>query len=165
MILLITGSRNLKIDDAGSFGAVLEKATPTLYHALDNNDLMIFGDAGGADCGAYNFAILKRIPYERWVAEWNNLYAPGAVIRERQNGSQYNVRAGYDRNQKMVDRAIEVSRLRNENVYCVAMWDEVSTGTDDCMRRAFEAGIKVLCYNPKTGKRVDVSYMKAGAAK
>lgn len=160
MIIIITGSRGLAVDTADSFGKEFSRVSQTLWDALCRDDLMIFGDARGVDTGAYEFAVKHKVPHEIWYAEWNKLTAPGAVIRKRQNGSEYNLMAGYDRNQKMIDRALELSGARRERIYCIAMWDEISKGTLDCMKRALAANIEVVCWNPKTRKHVGIEPLK-----
>ncbi len=67
---------------------------------------IIHGGATGVDYFAHLFCRLwvpfglTELPFP---ALWDVITIPGAVIRKRRDGSKYNVIAGFQRNQKMLD--------------------------------------------------------------
>jgi hypothetical protein len=63
-----------------------------------------------------------------WARDWDDLEAPGAVIKTRRDGKRYNVRAGFARNTAMAQVA----------THLLTFWDGFSTGTDH-MRQAAKA--------------------------
>lgn len=81
------------------------------------NVTVIHGDANrekkiGADYYAHTFCELWRNAHAHtggalitelaFPAKWDDLSAPGAVVRRRSNGAEYNVIAGFTRNQQML---------------------------------------------------------------
>ncbi len=82
--------------------------------------VVVCGKAPGADSLGEAWAKARGIPVEPYPAAWDDLDAPGAVIRYR-NGKPYNARAGHDRNRDMGERA-EAG---------IGLWDGRSTGTKD----------------------------------
>jgi hypothetical protein len=75
------------------------------------NVTIIHGDANrerriGADYFAHTFCDVWRhegIIEKPYPAKWDDLDVPGAVIRTRAKGRRYNVVAGFQRNQQMLD--------------------------------------------------------------
>lgn len=67
-------------------------------------------------------------------ARWTWLEAPGAVIKTRRDGTQYNAKAGFDRNGPMVELGIALIAL-------VAR--DRTGGTEDTVRKALAAGKRV----------------------
>ena len=76
----------------------------------------------GADRIAFDWAVTNEVPVQRFVAHWLEL---GRA-------------AGPDRNQRMVDSGADL---------CLAFPLDGSKGTQDCMRRARDAGIPVRDYS------------------
>lgn len=66
---------------------------------------IIHGNAKGADSWAAFHAREYHIPERPFPAKWNDIYAPGAVIKYTRgpNGKAYNALAGHWRNQEMID--------------------------------------------------------------
>lgn len=80
----------------------------------------------GADALIVRFCEQHGFAWVRFEAKWDDLDAPGAVIRRRRDGTEYNVRAGYDRNKVMASRGTNL----------IAWWDGVSGGTRDMIAQA-----------------------------
>lgn len=93
---------------------------------------VLHGDATGADAGAKKWAIARGVPHRPFPAKWDDIDAPGAVIRERRDGRKYNVLAGYWRNEDMA-KAADI---------CIAF--PGGNGTADMMKRAEAHGLLVL---------------------
>lgn len=74
-------------------------------HILPIVTEVVSGCATGADAEGEAWAEAHGIRVVREPAEWDNLSAPGAVIRERRDGRPYNVKAGFDRNERMAQYA------------------------------------------------------------
>lgn len=95
-----------------------------------SNFILVNGGAAGADTLASRYAQCYNYPYEVINADWDNLDVPGAVIKTHvKTGKPYNVKAGIDRNNQMLEIADMV----------VAFWDNKSRGTghmvQECKRR------------------------------
>lgn len=140
MKTIIAGSRHFT-EPTGKRGillawAELERVWPE-FKATE----ICCGMADGIDTYGAEFAHWKGIPIIPFPADWDNLNAPGAVIKKNKRGKLYNVRAGHDRNQRMADYADVL----------LAIWDGRSTGTEDMMRRAGAAGLRVFMIMPTKG--------------
>jgi hypothetical protein len=128
-ILCISGSRSL--DDY----SLIEKAI--IYANIDLTEIkeIIAGGAKGVDRNAQKFAEYHKIKFKEYPADWKNLKAPGAIIKQNSFGS-YNTRAGFDRNQKLAEKADQL----------LAIWDGKSNGTQheiECFRKL---GKKYIVY-------------------
>lgn len=98
--------------------------------------VIISGGAKGVDrSGEYLGKAVLNVAVEVYPADWDNLDAPGAVIKV-QNGRKYNARAGHDRNLKM---AVIADAL-------IAIWDGKSPGTKDMIDIATQKGLKVYVH-------------------
>lgn len=85
----------------------------------------------------------KNILYRIFSPDRYNLDAPGAERRrDIKTGVFYNGRAGVDRNQKLVDEAEAF----------VIIWDGVSPGIADIIRRIDKLPIQKLVYKVKTSR-------------
>lgn len=101
------------------------------YHWLDNLRWLfgalqvVSGGASGADTIGQHWAeqrtsIAPLIHY----AKWSDLSAPGAIVRRRRDGKEYNARAGMDRNPLIVRDAQAA----------LAFWDGRSPGTANTIK-------------------------------
>jgi hypothetical protein len=95
LVLIVFGGRTF--DDESFLFAALD-----FLHGTRGIAKVIQGGAPGADKLAKRWADLRGVPCETVPAEWDNLNAPGAVIRTRRDGTRYNAKAGPDRNAKML---------------------------------------------------------------
>lgn len=95
--------------------------------------IIIHGGARGADTLADKWAKKHGHSVLPFLADWNDLTHPKAVIRTRPDGSKYDLLAGYRRNQRMID----------EGKPEVAVAFPGGGGTTDMVTRARKAGIEV----------------------
>lgn len=96
--------------------------------------LLIEGGAPGADLLGRQWALRRGISIETYAADWSNLDAVGAVIRRLQDGTVYNARAGFTRNQRMID----IGRPD------LAVAFPGGRGTSDMNGRCWRSGIRVI---------------------
>lgn len=102
---------------------------------------VVCGEAPGADTVGRLWAEENGIPVVSFPAEWDNLEAPGAVIRTTRYGKPYNARAGHDRNTRMAE-------------YCdvvLAFWDGKSPGTKHMLSQAKKMRKPVCLYHTDQG--------------
>jgi len=123
MRILVCGGRNF--NDTSMLWNELD--------ALGKIDCIIQGDATGADSLAKDYATEHGIDHEDYPAKWDNVKAPGAVIRTSKYGRKYNVLAGFQRNEKMI--------IFGEPDLVIAFPGD--KGTADMVKRARKAGIEV----------------------
>lgn len=97
---------------------------------------VVSGCAPGGDFLGEQYAMHLGLPVKKFPAAWDDLEAPGAVVRRRRNGEQYNVRAGFDRNLAMARYGEAL----------IALWDGNSTGTADMILQAHRHGLRVHVY-------------------
>ncbi len=95
-----------------------------LYGRLKPEDIIIEGEARGADRMARDIAISMGLEVLRFPAEW----------------TKYHYGAGPKRNQQMLDEG------KPELVYAFHNNLSESTGTKDMVARARQAGILVVCF-------------------
>jgi hypothetical protein len=94
---------------------------------------IIQGGAEGADKLAITFAKERGYKMKQYDAEWDNLLAPGAIIKNNSFGKPYNAKAGIDRNEKMAKNADAL----------VAFWDGKSPGTKSMIDIAERHKLKI----------------------
>lgn len=78
---------------------LLARTLDSLFNKLT---FLIHGGASGADTLADEWAETNGIPRRAYRANWNNLHAPGAIVKTTRAGKPYNARAGIWRNQRML---------------------------------------------------------------
>jgi len=133
MKVIIAGSRS--IEDYSSIRHILNE-TFRRYSMVPSE--IVSGKAKrGIDAFGERWAYENGIPVTSFPAAWDDLTAPGAVIKTNKFGKKYNVKAGFDRNQEMAEYG---------NVL-IAIWDGVSSGTGDMVERAKKQGLIVFIYN------------------
>jgi len=96
---------------------------------------VICGKAGGVDSLGETWARQNFIPVTPFPADWKNLKAPGAVIKNNNYG-QYNAKAGFNRNEKMAEYGQAL----------VLIWDGNSPGSKDMLTRAKAHGLRIYEY-------------------
>lgn len=137
MNLIIAGGRDF--DDY----FLLDKSLTWFLKNVDKSTITVFsGKAQGADSLGEHWVKCKGISVKPFPADWDNLDAPGAVIKITKSGKKYNSKAGILRNQEMLDAGA---------THLVAYWDQKSKGTADMIKRAAKAGlaVRVVKYEPK----------------
>ena len=124
--LLITGGRTY--NNVTNLYAVLDSIMKTHFITT-----LITGMASGADILGHQWAEERGLEIEEYPADWKNIEVEGAVIKHGAYG-RYNVIAGFQRNQRMIDEG-------NPNVL-VAF--DGGRGTADMVRRAKASDIKII---------------------
>lgn len=136
MIVLVCGGRNYS--DRVRLFKVLDEA-----HDATPFSLLVHGASGrrradgtivcGADLLAGEWAEKRSIDVSVHPVLWSDLSRPGAVIRRRDDGTEYDAAAGALRNQRMID--VESPEL--------VLAFPGHLGTEDVVKRAIRAGIHV----------------------
>jgi YspA, cpYpsA-related SLOG family len=127
MKVIIAGSRSIR-----SYVAVIDAIIKSNFNITE----VVSGKADGADRLGEIYADNHNIPIKEFPADWENLTAPGAVIRKNKYGKEYNVNAGFTRNREMANYADAL----------IAIWDGRSSGTLDMIRAAEKRGLHVYIY-------------------
>jgi hypothetical protein len=122
--VIIAGSRSITNQDL-------------VFRAIRNSGFeiteVVCGEAAGVDHLGKVWAEMMGIPAKSFPADWDDLKAPGAVIRKTKWGKSYNAMAGPARNQKMADYA--------DALICV---HGNTSGSLDMIRWAKAKGLKVF---------------------
>lgn len=100
---------------------------------------VVSGGAKGADALGEKFANDNKIPLEIFEAEWDNLDAPGAVVKINNWNKSYNAMAGFVRNEKMAEVADCGIGLQTNGS---------TNGTQDMKARLFKLGKPVFILGP-----------------
>ena len=127
MRVLVCGGR--KYGDASMVYGILDGVKRT-----SGVTAIIEGGATGADALARKWAKNNGLVPITETAAWSDLTHRDAVLRNRQDGSQYDARAGIRRNQLMLDK--------HKPQMCIVF--PGGDGTADMCRRARAAGITVV---------------------
>lgn len=121
--IIAAGSRNF--DDYEFFSQAI-----SAYVARFERETVVFitGKAKtGADALIIRWCEEHGYPWAEFPAKWDDIEAPGAVIRYRRgDGKPYNVKAGYARNTDMAKVATNL----------IAFWDGRSNGTQHMLGEA-----------------------------
>lgn len=140
--LLVFGGRDFK--DYRFLGTLLDTLLTTVKGTGGQIIYLVEGEAPGADILAKSWAEWRRIPVLPFKAKWDDLTAPDAVIKINKYGRKYNARAGFDRNQQMID----------EGKPTLAVAFPGGNGTNDMVERCKKAGISIIDLR-KAFKNVD----------
>lgn len=110
---------------------------------------IVSGMARGADRLAYEFAKRMRTKVYEYPAQWDDLNAPGAIVRTNfKTGKTYNANAGFVRNQVMA----------NVGDGLLVFWDGKSKGTEHMITCAKNKGIKIIIvYYVKDDFGIDIT--------
>jgi hypothetical protein len=66
-------------------------------------ETIISGMADGADSVAADWAKKRKVDLDPYPAAWDDIDRPGAVVKRNRSGKEYDVTAGFFRNQRMID--------------------------------------------------------------
>ena len=135
MKILVCGGRNFS--DYNQMTRVMSAAVERLGMTV-----VIHGAMSGADNMAGRWARSAGLIEDPYPAEWDDISAPGAVVRTRRDGTKYNAKAGPMRNQRMLDIG---------KPDCVIAFHG-GDGTADMKARADKAGIPVHEIKPASRK-------------
>lgn len=137
MKIIVAGSRSIT-----DYGLVARVINDTLRERFIEITELVSGGAKGVDKLGEMWAESHAIPIRRFPAEWNNLTAKGAILRKTKYGNTYNVKAGFDRNERMAQYADIL----------ILIWDGESHGSLDMYNRAIQHGLKIYVYNTSKGR-------------
>jgi hypothetical protein len=113
--LIVAGGRDFK--DYPRLCAQINAMALDIYK--DRAVSIVSGLAGGADALGKRFGDEHGVLVHEFPARWDDLTAPGAVIKTNSQGKPYNAKAGFDRNEDMARFADGL----------LAFWDGRSPGT------------------------------------
>lgn len=125
-IVVVFGSRGY--NDYEVFSDCVEGYIVDFNLSIENTVFVSGKAPDGPDNMIIEWCKEKGYAWHEVPADWNNLDAPGAVIKTNKHGKQYNARAGFDRNKEMA----------NISTHGLGFWDGKSPGTND-MREHCEA--------------------------
>lgn len=127
MKIVICGGR--KFDDFKLFKLELDEILEG-----KSGVVLISGGADGADNMAKNYARRYGYEFQEVLADWENVTVPGAIVKTKKDGTQYNKRAGIDRNLKLLAMADMI----------VAFWDGRSKGTGHMVQESKRRNIPLV---------------------
>jgi hypothetical protein len=104
-----------------------------IYNSGFDISEVVSGGASGVDSLGERWAKEHDVPIKLYPAKWDDLFAEGAVLKTRSDGSKYNVVAGHQRNQAMADYADALIVVIKDN----------SSGSEDMLRRAKKNNLKI----------------------
>lgn len=102
---------------------------------LINEDIteIIISDSPGIDSLAERYAIDEQIPTKTFIAKWDNLSQPGAVIKTNKWGNKYDSNAGFRRDESIIKSVDKI----------IVFWDSKSPGILNSMKTAKTLGKKI----------------------
>lgn len=133
MKLIIAGSRSIR-----NYDVVREAIIQSGLWAKHKRSIeVVCGMAKGVDLLGKEFAEKNGLVLHKYPADWDDIKAPGAVIRlQASTGLLYNAVAGHWRNQLMADVADAL----------LLVWDGKSTGSKDMFLRAEKKGLEIHAF-------------------
>jgi len=129
MRTIIAGGRDIHDPD------ILERAIAACPWKITE---VVTGGATGVDQMGSDWARKHGLFQVQHCANWGYVDRPGAVIRTRWDGKQYDAAAGHVCNRLM---AQDASAL-------LAVWDGQSKGTKNMIEEARKAKLRVFIFNP-----------------
>jgi UDP-N-acetylmuramoylalanine-D-glutamate ligase len=103
-------------------------------HGATPFTVLIHGGAKGADALAAAWAEARRVDTNAYPALWGDLSQPDALIKHSRSGRAYDARAGFRRNQTMLD-------LGKPDLVVAFPG---GSGTQDMVDRAKAAGVRMI---------------------
>jgi hypothetical protein len=137
--VIVSGSRNCKDEKL-----VYQTISNGLKTFKKKVTTIIQGDCRGVDKIAKKFAEEHGINCLSYPANWNDIKAEGAVVKERINPyngkkEKYNCMAGFQRNEQMAMTADALISINTDN----------SPGTKNMVKLAQEYGLEIYEYEPE----------------
>jgi hypothetical protein len=133
--LCVFGSRG--VTDWGACVRALTRALNT--HGVRSVGAVVSGMCEDSpDMLGVHIAERYGYPLTPMPAAWDDLGAPGAVVRRRRDGTPFNVRAGYARNTRMAEHLAAADGL------AVGLWDGRSGGTQHMTAECRRLGVRGL---------------------
>ena len=123
MRTIIAGSRSIT-----DYNLVLEAIEESEFIITE----VVSGKAQGIDTLGERYAKENNIPIKEFPANWNDLKVEHCIIKRNAYGKEYNVLAGFNRNQDMADYADALIAVTTG-----------SSGTNDMIQRAYLNNLKV----------------------
>jgi hypothetical protein len=133
--LIVAGTRGDWYEEF--FNKTMESLLADLYEKGYTKDqiIIISGMAmTGADRFGADFANKHGLELDPHPAYWEDLKAPGAVIKKNSRGKDYNARAGFNRN-------IEMAKVAT---HAIVFWDGKSSGSEHMLATAREFGLTTI---------------------
>jgi hypothetical protein len=130
--LVVAGSRGITLYKDVWQGIVDSK----FWHLHRGNLVIVSGMAPGVDRLGIDFAKRNGLKWDEMPADWNNLAAPGCIVKYNRWGKPYNANAGFARN-------IEMGQ--SSQGLC-AIWDGHSPGTKQMIDWSYENGKDVYVH-------------------
>lgn len=137
--VIVSGSRNCK--DERLIYEAISKGLKTFQKKVTT---ILQGECRGVDKIAKKFAEENGINCLSFPADWNNIKAEGALVKERVNPfngkkEKYNALAGVQRNERMAMSADALIAINTEN----------SPGTNNMIKLAKEYDLEIYVYEPE----------------
>jgi len=129
MKVIVAGSRSIN-----NYDLVKEIIEATLKQYNISITELVHGGARGVDLLADEWARRNGIPTVEFPAYWNVINAPNAIVKTGRNGKLYNARAGFDRNNRMVEYGDVLIAIRKN----------MSSGTTHMINQSIKFGLKVF---------------------
>jgi len=130
--LVIAGSRSIT-----SYATVRQAIIESrLWHDYGKKLVVVSGKAPGVDTLGEEFAEKAGLQVKPFPADWDNIKAPGAVVRYTRAGNPFNALAGHWRNEKMAQYA-DIALI---------VWDGKSTGSLDMLHRMIALEKRAILY-------------------
>ena len=129
--VIVAGSRDFNDYE------LMKNQLDIIFQNVSPNVIIVSGKARGADTLGEKYADENGLQKAPFPADWKNLEAPGAVIKQGLYGP-YNAKAGPDRNIKMAEYAAEQG-----NGAVVAFWAGDKGGTYHMIKTGKEYGLQV----------------------
>lgn len=145
--VIIAGSR--KFTDQLTTDKVLDGIFPEAKGLV-----IVCGEAAGPDTLGKRWGLSRGHSIASFPADWDNLEAPGAVIRTTKSGKKYNAIAGHVRNEEMAKYA-----NAEGTGALVVFWDGKSKGTKNMidLAKRYKLRYRIILIDTDEEKPVDPS--------
>lgn len=144
MRLCIAGSRGIYGEEAREIVRQAVAAAMNKFGCtMDDVDEIVSGMCPNSpDMIAVEGATRANIKLKPFPANWDDIGIKGAAIRTRRDGTQYNIKAGIQRNSDMAKYL-----SKGKDSLCVIVWDGESTGSKDMASACKLYGVNHLVWD------------------